>query len=139
MQIRSAVTIRSLLLSVVLATSPGVAFSQSGAASAPSNSHANLYGRGWECDYGYREVARACTAVKVPADAHAVDSTYGLGWKCDRNFREVKETCIAVEVPSNAYPVDSLFQPRGWECNRGYRLLNESCVAVQVPAHAFST
>jgi hypothetical protein len=109
-----------------LATAPGVALAQGdgGSAEIPENAHANSYGSGWQCDYGYRAVDEACVTVEVPVNGYLTDSAYGPGWQCDRGYRAVDEACVAVTVPDNAH-VD-LFGD-GWECDAPYRKQQDGC------------
>jgi hypothetical protein len=114
-----------LLLVASLATAPGVALAQVGGGSAemPQNAHANSFGSGWQCDYGYRAVDDACVAVKVPEHGYLARTAYGSGWQCDRGYRAVDEACVAVQVPENAHL--DLFGD-GWECNPPYRKQQDS-------------
>ena len=112
-------------ISLLLASVPsGAAFSQIATGAPPQNAHAKPYGTGWQCDFGYREMNRGCTAIEVPANAHLVDVTFGRGWGCDRGYRAAGDACTKVEVPANAYLTDTPNNGRGWECNRGYRAAN---------------
>src|SRR4029453_5995942 len=40
------------------------------AAVAPEHSQPIGYGKGWECERGFREIAGRCSEVVVPANAH---------------------------------------------------------------------
>lgn len=51
--------------------------------------------RGWRCQQGYQEKGASCVAIRVPANAFAIDSSFGKGWKCERGFRESDESCEA--------------------------------------------
>jgi hypothetical protein len=53
-------------------------------ASTPNNSTSKNYGRGWDCDIGYRESDGSCNAVDVPDNAYATGKSYGSGWECLR-------------------------------------------------------
>src|SRR5919106_1674712 len=128
--------IHPLTVLAFLATpASGVALAQGGSAEIPENAHANSYGSGWQCDYGYRAVDEACVAVQVPENGYLADFAYGPGWQCDRGYRAVDEACVAVQVPENGYLADFAYGP-GWQCDRGYRAVDGACVAVQVPENA---
>ena len=117
--------IHPLTVLAFLATpASGVALAQGGSAEIPENAHANSYGSGWQCDYGYRAVDEACVAVQVPENGYLADFAYGPGWQCDRGYRAVDEACVAVKVPENAH-ID-LFGD-GWECNPPYRKHQDRC------------
>ena len=90
------------------------------------------YGRGWECERGYRESQDACVAVEVPADAYLVGG--GNDWKCERGFRRIGERCNAIAVPVNAYLNDL---GSDWRCERGFRKDGLGCAALRVPDHGF--
>jgi hypothetical protein len=108
--------IHPLILLAFLATRPGVAFTQDGAAEIPENAHAKSYGSGWECDQGYRDFNGACEAVQVPANAYStsLSASYGRGWECDHGYRAADEACVAVKVPENGYLAASAYGP-GWQ------------------------
>ena len=117
--------IHPLTVLAFLATpASGVALAQGGSAEIPENAHANSYGSGWQCDYGYRAVDEACVAVQVPENGYLADFAYGPGWQCDRGYRAVDGACVAVQVPENAH-ID-LFGD-GWECNPPYRKHQDRC------------
>ena len=117
--------IHPLTVLAFLATpASGVALAQGGSAEIPENAHANSYGSGWQCDYGYRAVDEACVAVQVPENGYSADFAYGPGWQCDRGYRAVDGACVAVQVPENAH-ID-LFGD-GWECNPPYRKHQDRC------------
>jgi hypothetical protein len=121
----------SLSLFALLMIGPGVAWGQE-SSEPPANAHPKLYGRGWECDRGYKEVQQSCVAVHVPP--HAFLNSFGDGWECDRGYRETDGGCAIVEVPANAF---LNFTGQRWECDRGYRKVDHSCVAIQIPPKAF--
>jgi hypothetical protein len=128
--------IHPLILLALQSTASGVALAQGDSAEIPENAHANSFGSGWQCDYGYRAVDQACVAVKVPENGYlAADSAFGPGWQCDRGYRAVDEACVAVKVPENGYLANFALGP-GWQCDRGYRAVDEACVAVKVPENA---
>jgi hypothetical protein len=103
--------IHPLILLAFLANRPGVALAQDGGAEIPENAHAKSYGRGWECDHGYRASDEACVAVKGPENGYLTASAYGPGWQCDRGYRAVDEACVAIKVPENGYLADSASEP----------------------------
>ena len=71
--------IHPLILLALQSAASGVALAQGDSAEIPENAHANSYGSGWQCDYGYRAVDEACVAVKVPENGYlAAASAYGL-------------------------------------------------------------
>ena len=41
------------------------------------------YGRGWECERGYRTEMDGCVAVKVPGNGYLDDP--GDSWKCEHD------------------------------------------------------
>jgi hypothetical protein len=125
-----------LLVLALLAGLSGSVLAQTVALPAPQNSHANSYGGGWECDYGFRKAAGACAAIELPANAHS-DSNFGRGWDCNRGYHETAGACAAIKIPADAH-LDSNFG-RGWDCNRGYDEAGGTCVAVRVPTDARST
>jgi len=130
--LRQAARSQWLILLLFLATAPAVSAAQPDLAETPMNAHAERYGTGWECDWGYRKVDQSCVAVAVPANAH-LDSSWE-GWECSRGYRPVNGACAVVEVPPRAF-LDS--RGRDWECDRGYRKDGPSCVVVKVPEHAY--
>jgi len=54
--------INQLLLSVLLAASFGLGFTQGAPDATPDNAYAKANGNGWQCEQGYREVGHACLA-----------------------------------------------------------------------------
>jgi len=66
----------SLFVLALLAVALGDVFAQSGSIRVPDNARATGYGSGWECDRGYRQVKRACAAVKAPANAYLNNSAW---------------------------------------------------------------
>jgi hypothetical protein len=118
------------------AVAPGAAVGQSKPAAVPSNAHAKAYGKGWECDRGYRESAGACAAVVVPDNAYADNFSQGRGWECNFGYRIRDNVCIAVKVPTNGYLADS-YHGAGWQCERGYREVGADCIAIDVPEHGY--
>ncbi|HUT41257.1 MAG TPA: hypothetical protein VM011_07930, partial [Gammaproteobacteria bacterium] len=83
------ISLRALILLALLATVHGLVHAQAGSVEAPENARAKEYGKGWECNQGYRAVNGTCTAVKLPADAYLTNTSYGSGWECGRGYREV--------------------------------------------------
>ena len=51
------------------------------------------YGRGWECERGYRAAGGRCDLVALPDNAHLDQS--GHDWECDPPFRRRGNTCTA--------------------------------------------
>ena len=130
---RQAGARRALLLLLGLLILPAVAAAQAEVADeVPGNAHAERYGGGWECDWGYRTAAKSCEPITVPAYAHL--DAFGGGWDCDRGYRKVNEACAAVEVPLHAF-LNS--RGHGWQCDRGYQRRDQSCVVVLIPADAY--
>ena len=93
----------ALCLLTLLEGGLGTATAQEVSRRMPENARSQSYGSGWECKPGYREVNRACTAIKVPAHAFATDVPYGSGWGCERGYSKRHESCVAITVPANAY------------------------------------
>ena len=99
------------LFLALLALGPGAAFAAGASAGMPRNAHAKSYGPGWECNMGYREVDKACAAVKVPANGYVVDATFGRGWQCplERDYTKYSEIMahyISLAI-QDKIPVDS--------------------------------
>ena len=138
-----------LILLALQSTASAVALAQGDSAEIPENAHANSYGSGWQCDYGYRAVDEvgwryfggfcvrlagsaiadigvdeACVAVKVPENSYLANFAFGPGWQCDRGYRAVDEACVAIRVPENGYSTNSAYGS-GWQCDRGYRAVDE--------------
>ena len=121
-----------LVLLLGLCLFPAVATAQADVAEVPGHAHAQRYGVGWECDWGYRTADQSCEAITVPAHAHL--NAFGGRWDCDRGYRDVNEVCVPVNVPLHAFLNSS---GHGWQCDRGYQRNDESCVAIVVPADAY--
>ncbi len=92
------------------------------------------YGRGWTCDYSFKEVGDACALVVPPSNAHL--GPYGDRWTCDRGYRPVGDICAQIVVPTNAWLTEYVLGT-GWECDRGFRATADSCAAVEVPANGY--
>lgn len=90
----------ALLCLAVFAVTADLAFAQEGEGALPENATAKTYGRGWECDGGYRKNAGSCIAVTLPANAYLTDSSYGIGWACQHGYKQDKENCLAVTLPA---------------------------------------
>ena len=71
-----------LVLLLGLCLFPAVATAQADVAEVPGHAHAQRYGVGWECDWGYRTADQSCEAITVPAHAHL--NAFGGRWDCDR-------------------------------------------------------
>ena len=125
--------VRILILVALLAITPGTASAQGNSAGMPENSHAQRYGRGWECDRGYRKSGGRCVAIALPANAYL--NAYGDRWECDRGYLQAGSGCVAVKVPANGYLWDTSQKP-GWKCERGYRAVKAACIAVMMPPNA---
>ena len=83
------------------------------------------YGRGWECDRGYRDVDEACVAVNVPENGYFVDSSYGSAWRCERGYEAIDEACFAVKLPENAH-LD--YSGNDWICDLPYQEQKDGCI-----------
>ena len=90
------------LLAFAALSAAGASWAQ-GKAGVPANAHPKSYGKGWECNQGYRETREGCTAVDVPANAFPTLAAYGKGWECKYGFRALEEGCVRIEIPANAY------------------------------------
>jgi len=88
-----------LAAAAALMAVPDTVSAQPLSGNAPPNSHSHPYGRGWECDWGYREDDGLCIAIEVPANAFV--SPLGISWECRRGFRQANDACVAIEVPEN--------------------------------------
>jgi hypothetical protein len=67
----------------------------------PGSIYADRYGRStWECPRGFQELAEACVAIKVPANAYR--NAFGNAWDCNRGYLRIGERCTVVKVPGNA-------------------------------------
>lgn len=120
----------------LLAAYAGVS-SQADERVTPRNAHASLYGEGWECSRGFRQVEEACVPIRVPANAY-LDS-FGNDWDCNRGYMKDDRGlgCKAVKVPANAHAGDEEAFGTGWECDLGYREVGGRCIRVVVPANGY--
>src|SRR5438067_521041 len=103
--------LRSGILIVALGFLPLIARAQ-----VPANARATTWGKGWQCERGFREVSRACLAVVPPA--HAEIDYSGHSWQCVRGYRRVEIGCTAVTLPDHA---ELDYSGHNWNCSRGYR------------------
>ena len=55
-------------------------YSQNTSANLPKNAHLSIYGTGWDCDIGYREIDNICEAIDLPENAYFTGSDFGRGW-----------------------------------------------------------
>src|ERR1700758_727898 len=94
-----------LLLGVALNVACGIVGPALAANAMPDNARASAFGGGWECVWGYHQVAQHCEAVRVPADGYLESS--GKRWECNRGFAKVEKQCVKIKLPSNAYLSDS--------------------------------
>ena len=133
---RVATMLAALVLVTVVVSSAFSAFAQDGIGPVPDNAHERSFGRGWDCDLGYRVKDEACTAIDVPENAYATGRTYGRGWACRHGYEEVKgsSACAKIQVPANAFLRSSGYE---WRCKRGFRRVRDSCIPIVVPANAF--
>ena len=59
------------------------------------------YGRGWECERGYREVQTKCVAVAVPANGYLTDNCLWLmAGRATGDISKVDNTCTEIAVPT---------------------------------------
>ena len=56
----------------------------------------NLFGIGWACNRGFRQIGDGCVAVQMPANAAM--NVYGNGWVCNLGYRQVGTECVLVGV-----------------------------------------
>lgn len=77
----------------------GAALSQDAAVAVPDHAAPIEYGKGWECNQGYRDAGNSCDAIVVPENAYPTYAMYGTGWKCERGYRATADTCTAIKVP----------------------------------------
>lgn len=127
-------TFLCLILFMLLAIIPELVNAQNTSVEIPENAQAKRFGKGWECDPGYRANNNSCVAIKIPENAYSTNSTYGRGWKCNWGYRRADEACVVIKVPANAYL--NSYGDR-WECERGYRADREACVAIVVPTNGY--
>ncbi|MEJ2122686.1 MAG: hypothetical protein P8Z76_18700, partial [Alphaproteobacteria bacterium] len=83
------------------------------------------YGRGWECERGYRVTGEDCVVVRVPENGYFINASHGPGWRCEYGFQAVDESCVALKLPETAH-ID--YSGNGWDCNRPYRQQGGRCV-----------
>lgn len=93
------------------------------------------YGKGWECQRGFRESGNKCIEVRVPENAYLDDR--GDQWQCRRGYRQEKDTCELIVVPKNAFLTEQGYGGVGWTCERGYRAVGSRCEWITVPKNAF--
>ena len=114
----------------------GVVLSQDAMVVLPKHSTPLDYGKGWQCNRGFRDAGDSCDPVVVPENGYPTNAMYGTGWKCSRGYRPDREKCIAIDVPENGYLVDASYGV-GWKCERGYQAHKEACSPVKVPQNAY--
>lgn len=100
----------------------------------PENASKKKYGRGWECNLGYRKKNNLCTKISLPENSYATDSSYGRGWECSRGYLDTAGQCVFIFVPPNAF-----LQGNGWKCERGYRRLSNACAQIELPENSHLT
>jgi hypothetical protein len=106
------------------------------AATAPANSIASGYGRGWECAHGFTEWAASCRKISMPSNAFLNGG--GDGWNCERGYRKLDTQCVKVVAPENANATNDTYT-KGWACSRGFVERDSACRHIVVPANAFLT
>ncbi|SMX25707.1 hypothetical protein [Boseongicola aestuarii] len=105
------------------------------AQSIPDNAKAKGYGKGWECNAGFRPSEGRCVTIVVPQNAYATNRTYGRGWACHHGFSvSDKKECLAVFVPDGGF-LDA--SGERWRCTRGFARVGETCQEVVLPANAY--
>lgn len=97
----------------------------------PSNAEFDVYGTGWTCKRGFKQVSGECVAVQIPPNAEL--DVYGTGWACKRGFRQLNGGCDRVVIPQNA---ELDVYGTGSTCRRGFKLIGGECTAVQIPPNA---
>ena len=122
---------------MVFAGSIGLAKAQGVEVTIPANAIAKTYGRGWECEKGFRRIDDNCAVVILPDNAYLTDATYGSGWKCSYGYKKNSDMCDQVALPANAYL--SATTGDRWLCARGYRQVDDTCVEINVPANGYLT
>lgn len=101
----------------------------------PDNARAKTFGKGWECNAGFRPSEGRCDEIVLPQNAYATNRTYGRGWECHHGFRVFdKIDCRAVFVPDGGF-LDSTGER--WRCTRGFAKVNETCQKIVLPANAY--
>ena len=129
---------RLLLILFTLFSMPGIAANRVGPVVVPDNGYANgaSYGKGWDCDFGYRDTRETCVKTLVPANGYL--NSRGNGWRCDRGFRPENGQCAQIIVPENGYLTKST-SGSGWTCGRGFQISGDTCKRIEVPANGFLT
>lgn len=97
----------------------------------PPNAEVDVYGTGWTCKRGFKQVNGECMTVQIPLNAEL--DVYGTGWTCKRGFRQLSGACDRVVIPQNA---ELDVYGTGWTCRRGFKLIGGECSAVQIPPNA---
>ena len=123
----------AFIVMTLLAILSSLALADDNPVQMPENSHTKSYGRGWECNHGYKKNNNTCIQIKIPDNAYL--SAYGDRWECNRGYRVSGQGCVAIKVPVHGYLVESTYGP-GWKCERGFREAGEECIAVKVPDNA---
>lgn len=80
------------------------------------------------CSHGYKMVAGACAAIKVPE--HGKLNYRGDNWVCNFGFQRFQDGCVPVIVPRNATLGRN---SDAWRCNRGYYEIRGICMPDEVP------
>src|SRR6185437_9343610 len=126
-----------LLLGVSLLAAYAGASSRADDRGRPRHAQASLYGGGWECSRGFRQVEETCVPIKVPANAYL--DFFGRDWECNRGYIKDGQGlgCKVVKIPANAHVGDEEAFGTGWECDVGYREVSGRCTRVVVPANAY--
>jgi hypothetical protein len=68
------------LLAILLALTPCQGSAAPGddvADAAPLHAHGKRYGKGWECDWGYRTISQSCVAIDLPTTTEGIGKPMG--------------------------------------------------------------
>ena len=109
-----------ILICILTLNLSGVVIAQK--VTLPPNAGIDIYGSGWTCNRGFKQVGSECQKVTLPQNA-GID-IYGSGWTCNRGFKQVGSECQKVTLPQNA-GID--IYGSGWTCNRGFKQVGNEC------------
>src|SRR6185312_8936375 len=116
-----------LLLGVSLLAAYAGVSSRADDRGRPRHAQASLYGGGWECSRGFRQVEETCVPIKVPPNAYL--SSYGRDWECNRGYIKDDEGlgCKVVKIPANAHVGDEEAFVAGVSASSTSAMRSRSC------------
>jgi hypothetical protein len=97
----------------------------------PENAQPNIYGNGWVCKSGFKQMGSGCVKVDIPTNATL--NIYGNGWVCNSGFKQMGSGCVKVDIPANA---TLNIYGNGWVCNSSFKQMGSGCVKVDIPTNA---